>query len=148
MSIEERSLRRTFVAAPLALLLSVIVAGTAFATHCGNTSKRPDAGQHVVIVVNPVHGSFVAVSGVNAAGRFQGAYADVYIDIDFSGTPTEADCIIHDTYLVSMHSGAASPGQDGGDGLAVIPNVLRGEDPGGPENAVGFAELSASCFPA
>lgn len=139
-------MRRQFIALPAALLLSVVIAGTAFATHCGNTSKANDAGQHVVILVNPITDAITPIAGFNAAGKFTGAYADVWIDLDLSGTPTAADCVINDTYLVSMHRGAASPGQDGGDGLAVIPNVLRGEDPGGPENGVGFAEASASCF--
>lgn len=32
-------MRRAFLALPTALLLSVVVAGTALATHCGNSSK-------------------------------------------------------------------------------------------------------------
>jgi hypothetical protein len=139
-------MRRHVLALPAALLLSVLVAGTAFATHCGNASKQSGAGQHVVILVDPVTETITPIAGFNAAGRFTGAYADVWIDVDLSGTPTAADCVINDTYLVSMHAGRVAPGQDGGDDLAVIPNVLRGEDPGGPENGVGFAELSASCF--
>ena len=33
-------MRRSLLAVPLALLLSLVVAGTAFATHCGNESKQ------------------------------------------------------------------------------------------------------------
>lgn len=51
--------------------------------------------------------------------------------------------MIDDTFIVSEHRGGTSPGQDD-DGLAVIPTVLRGNDPGGAEG-VGFADLIGAC---
>ena len=134
-------MRRSFLAVPLALLLSLIVAGTAFATHCGNESKQAGAGQHQTILVNPETGAFTFLEGGNAAGKFRGAFLDVYLDFDRSGTVNSGDGFIDDTYIASQHSGRAAPGQDDG-GLAVIPNILRGTDPSGPGAGVGFASFS------
>jgi hypothetical protein len=136
-------MRRHLIALPLALLLSVFIAGTAFATHCGVENKPDGAGQKVVILVNLVTGEDTVVSGLNAGGRFTGGFADVYLDIDMSGTPSAGDCVINDTLLISMHSGRAAPGQDGG--LAVIPPVLQGGDPAGAGSGIGFAELLGFC---
>jgi hypothetical protein len=137
-------MQRRLFALPLALGLSILVAGTAFATHCGVNSKPDGAGQKVIAVVNPVTGVPTFVAGVNAAGRFTGAFADVYIDLDGTGTPSAGDCVINDTFLISMHSGAPATGQDDG-GLAVIPPVLHGGDPAGSEHGVGFADLAGFC---
>ena len=134
-------MRRSLLAVPLALLLSLVVAGTAFATHCGNESKQAGAGQHQTILANPVTGSFIFLEGGNAAGKFRGAFLDVYLDFDLSGTVNSGDGFIDDTYIISLHSGKASPGQDDG-GLSVIPNILRGTDPSGPGKGVGFASFS------
>lgn len=134
-------MRRSFLAVPLALLLSVLVAGTAFATHCGNDSKQAGAGQHQTILVNPATGAFTFLEGGNAAGTFRGAFLDVYLDFDLSGDVSSGDGFIDDTYIVSQHSGRAAPGQNE-DGLAVLPNILRGTDPSGPGNGVGFASFS------
>ena len=134
-------MRRSLLAIPLALLLSLVVAGTAFATHCGNESKQAGAGQLQTILANPVTGEFTFLEGGNAAGRFRGAFLDVYLDFDLSGTVTSGDGFIDDTYIISLHSGTASPGQDEG-GLSVIPSILRGTDPAGPGKGVGFASFS------
>lgn len=134
-------MRRSLLAVPLALLLSLVVAGTAFATHCGNESKQGGAGQFQTILVNPETGAFTFLEGGNAAGTFRGAFLDVYIDFDLSGTVNTGDGFIDDTYILSMHSGGAAPGQDDG-GLAVIPSILRGTDPAGPGKGVGFASFS------
>jgi hypothetical protein len=134
-------MRRSFLAVPLALLLSLLVAGTAFATHCGNESKQAGAGQHQTILVNVATGDFTFLEGGNAAGRFRGAFIDVYLDFDFSGDVSSGDGFIDDTYVASMHSGRAAPGQDD-QGLAVLPNILRGSDPSGPGRGVGFASFS------
>jgi hypothetical protein len=134
-------MRRSFLAVPAALLLSLVVAGTAFATHCGNENKQAGAGQHQTILVNPVSGAFTFLEGGNEAGRFRGAYLDVYLDFDLSGTVNTGDGFIDDTYILSQHSGKAAPGQDEG-GLAVIPSILRGTDPAGPGKGVGFASFS------
>jgi hypothetical protein len=134
-------MRRSFLAVPLALLLSLLVAGTAFATHCGNENKKAGAGQHQTILVNVATGAFTFLEGGNDAGKFRGAFLDVYLDFDFSGDVSSGDGFIDDTYIISQHSGAAAPGQDG-DGLAVIPSILRGTDPAGPGKGVGFASFS------
>ena len=135
-------MRRSFLAVPLALLLSVLVAGTAFATHCGNESKKAGAGQHQTILVNVATGDFTFLEGGNAAGKFRGAFIDVYLDFDFSGDVSSGDGFIDDTYIISFHSGKAAPGQDSGDGLPALPNILRGTDPSGPGRGVGFASFS------
>jgi hypothetical protein len=134
-------MRRSFLAVPLALLLSLLVAGTAFATHCGNENKKAGAGQHQTILVNVATGDFTFLEGGNDAGTFRGAFLDVYLDFDFSGDVSSGDGFIDDTYIISQHSGRAAPGQDG-DGLAVIPSILRGTDPAGPGKGVGFASFS------
>jgi len=134
-------MRRSFLAVPLALLLSLLVAGTAFATHCGNESKKSGAGQHQTILVNPDTGAFSFLEGGNAAGKFRGAFLDVYLDFDSSGDVSSGDGFIDDTYIISLHSGRAAPGQDDG-GLSVIPSILRGTDPAGPGKGVGFASFS------
>lgn len=134
-------MRRSFIAIPLALLLSAIVAGTAFATHCGNESKKAGAGQLQTILVNPGTGAYTFLEGGNAAGRFRGAFLDVYLDFDLSGDVSSGDGFIDDTFIVSLHSGKAAPGQDDGD-LSVIPSILRGTDPAGPGKGVGFASFS------
>ena len=134
-------MRRSFLAVPLALLLSLLVAGTAFATHCGTESKKAGAGQHQTILVDPETGAFSFIEGGNAAGKFRGAFLDVYLDFDLSGDVSTGDGFIDDTYIISQHSGRAAPGQDDG-GLAVIPSILRGTDPAGPGKGVGFASFS------
>jgi hypothetical protein len=133
--------RRSLLALPLAMLLSLLVAGTAFATHCGNESKTAGAGQLQTILVDPASGEFTFLEGGNAAGKFRGAFLDVYLDFDFSGDVSSGDGFIDDTYILSLHSGRAAPGQDDG-GLSVIPSILRGTDPAGPGKGVGFASFS------
>ena len=132
---------RRLLAVPAALLLSVVFAGTALATHCGNTSKPDGAGQHVVLLVDPVTEDFTLLAGANRSGKFTGGFADVYIDLDRSGTVSSGDLKINDTFLLSMHSGLASPGQND-DGLAVLPAIRAGEDPAGAARGAGFASVS------
>jgi hypothetical protein len=134
-------MRRFLFAVPAATLLSLVVAGSAFATHCGVDNKPDGAGQLAVILVNPVTGAVTPLAGVNAAGRFTGGFVDVYIDFDGSGTISAGDGKINDTFLISQHSNRAAPGQDA-DGLAVIPSILRGTDPAGADNGVGFADFT------
>ena len=134
-------MRRFMLAVPAATLLSLVVAGTVFATHCGNDSKSDGAGQHAVILVNPVTEAVTPLAGVNKAGRFIGGFIDVYLDFDLSGTVSAGDGKINDTFLISFHSGRAAPGQDAG-GLPAIPAILRGIDPAGAEHGVGFAEFT------
>jgi hypothetical protein len=133
--------RRSLIALPLALLLSVLVAGTAFATHCGVENKPDGAGQLTTILVNVATNEVTVLEGGNKAGRFTGGFVDVYLDFDFSGTISSGDGHINDTLLVSEHSLNNAPGQDEG-GLAVLPPILRGVDPAGAGKGAGFAAFS------
>ena len=134
-------MRRSLLAVPLALLLSLVVAGTAFATHCGNESKQAGAGQLQTILANPVTGGYHLPRGRQRGREFRGAFLDVYLDFDLSGDVSSGDGFIDDTYIISLHSGKASPGQDDG-GLPAIPSILRGTDPAGPGKGIGFASFS------
>ncbi len=134
-------MRRSLVALPVALLLSLVVAGTAFATHCGIENKPDGAGQHVTLLVNPVMETVTVLAGANKAGRFTGGFADVYLDFDLSGTISSGDGLINDTLLISEHSLNNAPGQDAG-GLAVLPNIRRGADPAGTGKGAGFAAFT------
>jgi hypothetical protein len=133
-------MRRSLLAAPAALLLSLAVAGTALGAFCGVDGKPDGAGQKVVILVDPVTETETVISGANASGRLPGGFADVYLDLDGTGTVSAGDCLISDTFLISSHSGQAAPGQDFF-GLAVNPAVTRGLDPGGTGAGVGEADL-------
>lgn len=132
---------RRLIALPASLAMTLLLAGTAFATHCSNDSKPDGAGQHVVILVNPLTEAVTPIAGFNAAGRFTGAFADVYIDLNLDGEISSGDLLINDTYLLSMHSGRAAPGQNSF-GLAVLPSILRGDDPAGAARGIGFADVS------
>jgi hypothetical protein len=134
-------MRRSLVAVPAAGLLTLAIAGSALATHCGNASKPDGAGQQVVLLVG-LDNSVTTLAGGNSAGKWKGSFADVYIDFDGSGTISSGDLKINDTYLASMHRGVAAPGQDSGDGLAAIAAVLDGDDPAGALRGVGFAQVS------
>ena len=124
-------MRRIISSAGGAVLLSLVIAGTALGAHCQNESKRPDAGQHVTVIVNlsttPETVTFV---GANAAGRLPGGFADVWLDFDGDGVGDLLAC--DDVFLVSNHSGRAAPGQSAGPGApAALPPIIRGDDPGG-----------------
>ena len=134
-------MRRSFIAIPVAMLLSLAVAGSVLATHCTVNNKPDGAGQRAVILVNPSNGSFEILAGANAAGKFTGGFVDVYLDFDGSGDVSTGDGKINDTFLISFHSGHAAPGQDEG-GLPAIPAILREYDPAGPNHGVGFAEFT------
>jgi hypothetical protein len=134
-------MHRRFLALPAALAMTLVITGTALATHCGNDSKPDGAGQHVVILVNPVTEEVTPIAGFNAAGKFTGGFADVYIDLNLDGVISSGDLLISDTYLISMHGRRAAPGQNSF-GLAVLPTILRGDDPAGAASGVGFADVS------
>ena len=134
-------MRRSLLAVPLALLLSLVVAGTAFATHCGNESKKAGAGQLQTILVNPGTGAYTFLEGGNAAGRFRGAFLDVYLDFDLSGTSAPATA--SSMTRTSSACTAARPHRARTTGAsAAIPSILRGTDPAGPGKGVGFASFS------
>lgn len=127
-------MRRVLLSTGAAGLLTFAVAGSAFAAHCVNESKKPGAGVHGAVLLDPntFQATFV---GANAAGRLPGGFVDVYIDVDDSGTLTEADIQIEDdTFLIANHSGKANPAQGE---PAVLPPVGEGRDPGGDDRGVG-----------
>jgi len=134
-------MHRRYLAFPAAIAMTLVFAGTALATHCGNDSKPDGAGQHVVILVDPVTEAITPIAGFNSAGKFTGGFADVYIDLNMDGEISSGDLKINDTYLLSMHGQGAAPGQDSF-GLAVLPNILRGDDPAGAARGAGFADVS------
>ena len=46
-------MRRMLISIGLAGLLTLALAGTALGAHCVNESKQADAGQHVVVLLDP-----------------------------------------------------------------------------------------------
>jgi hypothetical protein len=130
-------MRRVLISLGSALVLSVVVASTAFAAHCVNESKPDGAGVHGTVLINPVTEEATFI-GANAGGRLPGGFADVYLDLDLSGTLTDGDLQVEDDiFLIANHSHKANPAQGS---PAVLPNVLRGQDPGGDGRGVGVNE--------
>jgi hypothetical protein len=124
--------RRLGFSLTLGMLLAMIVASTAFASHCFPVNKPDGAGQKIVVLVNLATGSATFI-GTNAAGRLTGGFADVYLDLDGSGTLTGADLKVeNDVFLISNHSFKFNPAQ-GEPG--VLPAVQHG-DPAGPGKGV------------
>ena len=122
-------MRRIVGSAGGGILLSLVIAGTALGSHCQNESKRPDAGQHVTVILNLVTGG-VSFEGLNAQGRPIGGFADVWLDVDGDGVGDVLAC--DDVFIVSNHSGQAAPGQTEAPGApGALPPIIRGEDPGG-----------------
>ena len=129
-----RTRRRMLLSTGAAGLMTLAVAGTAFAAHCTNESNVDGAGQHAVVLLNPNTFAPTFV-GLNAAGRFTGGFADVYIDADLSGTLTEPDIQIeNDVFIAAGHSFKDNPAQGE---PAVLPPVDNGMDPGGDGHGVG-----------
>jgi hypothetical protein len=117
-----------------ATLLSVVLAGTAFGAHCVNESKPEGAGVRGTVLINPITEEATFI-GANPGGRLPGGFADVYIDLDLSGTLTEGDLQVeNDIFLISNHSHKANPAQ----GIpGVLPPIRDGSDPGGEGRGVG-----------
>ena len=90
------------------------------------------------MLINPAGGA-PTFFGTNANGRFIGGFADIYLDVTTPGTLSAGDVLlIDDTFLVANHSGKSVPGQSLAEGdLNVLPNILRGADPGGAGKGVG-----------
>ena len=127
-------MRRLLISLGLALALTFVIAGSVFAAHCVNESKRDGAGVQGAVLLDPVtfEATFV---GLNSGGKLPGGFADVYIDADDSGTLTEGDIQIEDDiFLVSNHSHKVNPAQGA---PAILPPVLTGADPGGDGRGVG-----------
>lgn len=128
---------RRLIALPLAGLLGMAVAGPVFAAHCVNESKPDGAGQHLVVLLDPT--TFAPTFlGANAAGRFTGGFADIYLDLVSPGTLTPGDLLLDsDVFLIANHSFRPNPGQSGPGGLSILPIILGGADPAGPGKGVG-----------
>ena len=127
-------MRRVLISLGSALALTFVIAGSAFAAHCVNESKREGAGVQGTVLLDPVtfEATFV---GLNSGGKLPGGFADVYIDADDSGTLTEDDIQIEDDiFLASNHSHKLNPAQGA---PAILPPVLNGADPGGDGRGVG-----------
>ena len=125
-------MRRLCLSFAAASILAISVAGTAFAAHCFPVNKPDGAGQKLVVLINPATGAPTFL-GTNAAGRFTGGFADVYLDLDGSGTLTAADLKVeNDVFVIANHSGKFNPGQGG---PSVLPAVQHG-DPAGPGKGV------------
>jgi hypothetical protein len=131
-------MRRALISLGSALLLTFVIAGSAFAAHCINESKPEGAGVQGNVLINPFDQTAPPTfEGANAAGRLPGGFADVYLDFDLSGTVTAGDVQIeNDIFLISNHSHKANPaqGQPG-----VLPPILDRRDPGGEGRGVGVA---------
>jgi hypothetical protein len=122
-------MRRFSTSLGAALLLTLVVAGTALGAHCQNESKVPDAGQHATVIINTLTGA-VTFTGLNAAGRLTGGFADVWLDFNGDGIGDLLAC--EDVFIVSNHSGQAAPGQATAPGApGSLPPIIRGDDPGG-----------------
>jgi hypothetical protein len=113
-------------------ILAISVVSTAFGAHCFPVNKPDGAGQKLTVLLNPATGAPTFV-GTNAGGRLTGGFADVYLDLDGSGTLTDADLQLeNDVFVIANHSGKLNPAQGG---PAVLPAVQNG-DPAGPGKGV------------
>jgi len=127
-------MRRILISTGAAALMTLAVAGSAFAAHCTNESNVEGAGVHTTVLLDPItfQPTFL---GTNAAGRLTGGFTDVYIDADDSGTLSDGDIQIeNDVFLIANHSGKANPAQGE---PAVLPAINDGADPGGDGHGVG-----------
>ena len=125
-------MRRLCLSFAAGSILAVSVASTAFAAHCFPVNKPDGAGQKLVVLINPATGAPTFL-GTNAAGRFTGGFADVYLDLDGSGTLTAADLKVeNDVFVIANHSGKFNAGQGS---PSVLPAIQHG-DPAGPGKGV------------
>lgn len=124
--------RQLALSAVAGSMLATLVAGTALGAHCFPVNKPDGAGQHLVVLINPATGAPTFI-GANAADRVTGGFADVYLDLDGSGTLTAADLQVeNDVFVIANHSGKFNPAQGA---PAVLPSVQNG-DPAGPGKGV------------
>src|SRR5512132_1163449 len=87
-----------------ASILALSVASTAYAGHCFPVNKPDGAGQQLVVLIDPVTGAPTFV-GTNSADRLTGGFADVYLDLDRSGTLTAGDLQLeNDVFVIANHS--------------------------------------------
>lgn len=127
-------MRRILMSTGAAALMTLAVAGSAFAAHCVNESKATGAGQTLVVLLDPITLA-ATFEGTNGAGRLTGGFADVYIDADDSGTLSDPDIQIeNDVFIAAGHSEKFNRAQGA---PAVLPPVGNGMDPGGDGHGVG-----------
>jgi hypothetical protein len=108
-------------------ILAITVASTAFASHCFVVSKPDGAGQQLIVLIDPVTEAPTFL-GTNAAGRATGGFADVYLDLDRSGTLSEGDLQIeNDVFVIAGHSGKFNPAQ----GIPAVNPAIQHGDPAG-----------------
>ena len=108
--------------------LALSIATSALASHCFPVNKPDGAGQQLIVLINPTTGAPTFI-GTNAAGRLTGGFADVYLDLDGSGTLTAGDLQVeNDVFVIANHSGKFNPAQGA---PAVVPAIQHG-DPAGP----------------
>ena len=113
-------------------VLAITVASNVFAAHCFPANKPDGAGQHLVVLINPATGAPTFL-GTNAAGRLTGGFADVYLDLDGSGTLTDADLQVeNDVFVIANHSGKPNPAQ----GAPSVLPAVHDADPAGPGKGV------------
>jgi hypothetical protein len=113
-------------------ILAMFAASTVFAAHCNVASKPDGAGQKIVVLINLATGAPTFI-GTNASGRLTGGFADVYLDLDGSGTLTAADLKVeNDVFLISNHSGKPNPAQ----GFPGVLPAIQNGDPAGPGKGV------------
>jgi hypothetical protein len=127
---------RRLVSIPIAVLMSLLIVGTALASICGNESNREGAGQQSELWIDfTTDPPTVTVVNGNPNGHVRGGFVDVYLDFDGGGV----DCFIDDTFVMSEHEiGHIATGQLF-EGLGVNPAIHRGNNPGGEGTGVGFA---------
>ena len=127
-------MRRAFLSLGSATLLTLVLAGTALGAHCVNESKKDGAGVQGVVLINPATGA-ASFPDANPGGRLPGGFADVYLDLDFSGTLSAGDLQVEDDiFLAANHSHKLNPAQGA---PAVLPPILSGSDPGGEDHGIG-----------
>ena len=133
---------RRLVSIPAAVLLSMLVVSTTLASICGNNSKPAGSGQQSELWIDfSTSPPTVTVVNGTPTGHLRGGFVDVFLDFDGGGV----DCMIDDTFIMSEHEiGHIATGQLV-EGLGVNPAVHRGNDPGGADAGVGFAQTSAGC---
>jgi hypothetical protein len=127
-------MRRLAFSLGSAALLTLLTTGTVLGAHCINESKPEGAGVRGVVLLDPV--TFQPTfEGANPGGRLPGGFADVYIDVDDSGTLSPGDIQIeNDIFLVANHSHRLNPAQGA---PAILPPIRAGDDPAGDGHGVG-----------
>lgn len=130
-------MRRVLLGLGSASLLTLVLAGSAFAAHCTNESNPEGVGVHGTVLINP-YTDATTFLGTNAAGRLTGGFVDVWLDFDQSGTVSAGDVQVEDdVFVVANHSFRSNPAMGE---PAILPPVGAGMDPGGDGHGVGTGD--------